>query len=171
MPDVDRPHRLNETAILDRRRQVAALYLARQTQEAIARKLEVSQTTVCDDLATLREEWRQEQQADIAAIIVRELAELSEMEGAAAIQFASTHEPAWILARLKIKDRRARLLGLDAPEKREHSGPGGAPLCVVSEVVVELPAVIEPALPTEEKTPPAAIAPDNGFLELEVDLP
>jgi len=33
---------------------------------------------------------------------------------------------------LRIMERRAKLLGLDAPEKREHSGPNGNPIPVAS---------------------------------------
>lgn len=37
-----------------------------------------------------------------------------------------------ILVLIKIQERRARLLGLDAPEKQELSGPGGKPLEVAN---------------------------------------
>ena len=37
-------------------------------------------------------------------------------------------DPAFIGKILDVHDRRARLLGLDAPVKQEHSGPDGGPI-------------------------------------------
>lgn len=37
-------------------------------------------------------------------------------------------DPVSIQRALGVMERRARLLGLDAPKKLEHSGPGGAPI-------------------------------------------
>lgn len=44
--------------------------------------------------------------------------------------------PAAIDRALRIMERRARLLGLDAPAKQEHAGVGGSPLFSKIEVVV-----------------------------------
>lgn len=41
--------------------------------------------------------------------------------------------------------RRCALLGLDAPARHEHSGPGGAPL--ITSIVVEVPAVADEEAP------------------------
>lgn len=124
MADVERPDRLDEVTILDRRRRVASLYLAHQTQTTIARTLSVSQTTVSEDLAALKEEWRRESLTDIAQVIEREAAELDEMERRAAIADAKWKTPEWFDRRLKVKERRARLLGLDQPQKADFTSGG-----------------------------------------------
>lgn len=45
--------------------------------------------------------------------------------------------------------RRCALLGLDAPARHEHSGPGGAP--IITSIVVEVP-------PVEEEAPDGTVA-------------
>jgi hypothetical protein len=124
MGDVERPDRLDELTILDRRRQIAALYLARQTQTAIAQKLGVSQQLVSLDLASLREDWKAEHRQDIDAIITREAAELDAMESQTAVKFATTGEVEWLNSRLRIKQRRAALLGLDQPARIDATSAG-----------------------------------------------
>ena len=105
--------------MLLRRRKVAGLYLRKVNETDIAARLEVSQATVSRDVKWLMQEWRRDAVADIAEMRGRELAELDEMERDAALQFASTKAPQWFLARLEVKKRRARLMGLDAPTKTD----------------------------------------------------
>lgn len=124
MADVSRPDRLDEFVIADRRKKVAALYLNRQTQAAIAQQLGCDRTTVGDDLKAMRTEWNEEHRADIDSIITREAAELDSIEGQAAQQFAQTKEVEWLALRLKTKERRARLLGLDQPSKTDWTSGG-----------------------------------------------
>ncbi len=45
-------------AVIERRQQVAQLYLQGWTQQAIAKQLEVVQSTICYDLQQIRKEWR-----------------------------------------------------------------------------------------------------------------
>ncbi|HEV8177680.1 MAG TPA: hypothetical protein VGP44_08335 [Gemmatimonadales bacterium] len=124
MPDVERPTRVDEVAIAKRRREVAALYLAHQTQTAIARLLNVGQSTISDDLAALKEEWRTESLADLQIVIEREANELDEMERRAAVADSKAKTPEWFDRRLKVKERRARLLGLDAPQRIDATSGG-----------------------------------------------
>jgi len=115
-------------AVAERRRKVAALDLRHVDQVDIGRQLDVDQSTVSRDLAVLRAEWRAAAAADTGERTARELAELDDMERDCAVQFAKTHDRGWITARLAIKDRRAALLGLDAPKRTELSGRGGGPI-------------------------------------------
>src|SRR5260221_7975920 len=46
-------------AILERRKQVADLYLQGWTQIAIAERLGVKQPTICEDLQWIRKQWRE----------------------------------------------------------------------------------------------------------------
>lgn len=114
-----RPNRLDETAIEDRRRKVAQLYLRRQTQEAIAQSLGVTQATISMDLAELRKQWAAQSVDALDEVKVREAAELDEMESEAAVEFSKRKNWEWFDRRLKVKERRARLLGLDAPTKTD----------------------------------------------------
>lgn len=105
--------------IEDRRRKVSQLYLRRQTQEAIAQALGVSQATISEDIAQLRKQWAQENVENLDQVKVREAAELDEMEADAAVEFSKRKNWEWFDRRLKCKERRARLLGLDAPTKTD----------------------------------------------------
>lgn len=105
--------------IEDRRRKVAQLYLRRQTQAEIARVLNVSQQTISDDIAELRKQWAAENVENLDQVKVREAAELDEMEAEAAVEFSKRKNWEWFDRRLKVKERRARLLGLDAPTKTD----------------------------------------------------
>ena len=122
MSDLKRPDRLDEVAILDRRRQVAQLYLTHQTQVTIARHLGVAQSTVSEDLAALKQCWREQSIADLEAVLVREACELDEMEAELVRRYTEERTPDWIVLRLKVKERRAKLLGLDAPVKAHVEG-------------------------------------------------
>ncbi len=132
MPPKTKAH----TEVKNRRKKVAALYLNKVDQADIADKLSISQATVSRDIKALAEEWHNEAMLDINTHISRELAELErmELETAAMYQTAKREDKpsskreaiSWMETRLKIKDRRAKLLGLDQPQKldlkAEHSG-------------------------------------------------
>lgn len=116
----------------ERRRQVAALHLTRLPQREIGRRLGVSDTTVCRDLAAIRAEWIREARDNVATATLRELASLDADEARwrgkmAAAKDEETQFKCYTLV-LKIMERRARLLGLDAPVRAQVSGPGGGPL-------------------------------------------
>lgn len=119
MGDVKRPDHLDEVEIANRRQKVAQLYLRRQTQEAIAQALKVSQATVSMDLTELRKQWAAESVDALDQVKVREAAELDEMEAEAAVEFSKKKSWEWYDRRLKTKERRAKLLGLDAPTKTD----------------------------------------------------
>ena len=46
-------------------------------------------------------------------------------------------EREWVTARLAIKERRSKLLGLDAPAKQEISAPGGGPIQTDMKVILD----------------------------------
>lgn len=98
-----------------RRVQVMTLYLARWTQTQIAKKLGVSQPTVNDDIRRARAEYR----AERVDLLDRECDDLEAMERDAAMGFARTRDKEWLETRLRIKKRRAELLGMDAPKRGE----------------------------------------------------
>ena len=98
------------------------------TQEEIARREGVSRKTINADVKALREMWRKELIDDPVAIKAQELAELNDMERDCIRGYALTHDRGWIAERRLIKERKAKLLGLDAPVRQEHSGPEGGPI-------------------------------------------
>ncbi len=110
-----------------RRETIAKLYLRHITMPQIAVQLHVNKGTVSRDVKYLIEQWRERAQGPIAQWIAQELAEIDQMEQDAALQFASTRDRQWLETRLHIKDRRAKLLGLDAPQKLEAVGADGQP--------------------------------------------
>ena len=106
-------------AIAARRQQVAALRLARLSQHEIATRLGVSVGTVNSDIAAVREEWAERRAQDYGEWVAEELAILDRLQRTllpAAIQGddRSVHRL------LNVMDRRARMLGLDQPQRHEH---------------------------------------------------
>lgn len=116
--------------IANRRRQVAALVLARVDERTIARTLGVSRGTVAKDKARILVTWREAAERDIldsraeaaAALdadevrlrsVFDEVLRGKDVEGALEVYDRI----------LKVADARARLLGLNAPEQREIRFP------------------------------------------------
>ena len=183
--------------IADRRRQVAALVLARVQEAEIAKHLRVSRGTVKKDKTVILDRWREAAQRDIlearghaAAALdadevrLRALYDRLEQRGEdeAAIEVYDRI--------LKIQERRSKLLGLDAPEQKEIRFPlawRGAtvvrdeprPLDSAREtlaILLECGAIAppvgepppEPELPALEAQPGSAL-PTRGVDEAEAD--
>jgi predicted transcriptional regulator len=115
-----------------RRATVAKLWTRRLTQEEIAAAVGVTRSTVSRDIKVLVAAWREEAVGDVTAMRARELADLDAMEREAAMAASakvSPQELARLLeVRLRVKDRRARLLGLDAPQRQEVTGRERGPI-------------------------------------------
>ena len=107
---------------------MAGFLLGHATQEEMARREDVSRQTISNDVKALREMWRKELIDDPVAIKSQELAELNDMERDCIRGYALSHDRGWIAERRLIKERKAKLLGLDAPVRQEHSGPEGGPI-------------------------------------------
>jgi transcriptional regulator with XRE-family HTH domain len=120
--DVERPDRINAVAIEERRRHVAALTLRGLTQKTIARQLGVTQPLISQDLAALREQWRQQSLADLATIKIREAAKLDAMEEEIALRYSEGRDPHYLHLQIRVMTRRAHLLGLDEPKQEQISG-------------------------------------------------
>lgn len=102
-------------ALADRRRRVARLYLSKITQEEIAAQLGVDQAQISRDLAYLRKEWAAVSITDTNTVRGQELAELRDMERDCAVNFLQSKEVKWLQERRRIKERVAKMIGLDAP--------------------------------------------------------
>jgi hypothetical protein len=109
---------------LIRQRKVARLRLSGVTDQAtIAQQLGVHQSTISRDFAELDVRFREHADQDIAAAKGIDLARLDAMIEALWPEAVNGNAKTWHVDRvLKCLERRAALLGLDAPAKRELSG-------------------------------------------------
>ena len=145
------------------RDQVSALVLKGMTTRQIAEKVGISQRTVVRDIQHLQAQWREKALEAIDQVKARELASLDIMEAeawdaynrskqdytkkvvedkptgkgrSARIETGSQHgDPRLFNVILSIKERRAKLLGMDAPTKIAGTNPEGTeerPLAVVA---------------------------------------
>lgn len=106
-----------ELKLEQRRREVGRLYRLRYTCREVAAKLGISPATVVRDLEWLRAEWRAERLRNTDEIVAEELAKLNELEAGLWQQatFGGKGQTFAVEQVLSIMERRARLLGLDAP--------------------------------------------------------
>ncbi len=116
---------VKQAEIAERRRVVASMLAKRMPQVQIAKALKVSQWTISNDIKEIKKAWLEAAKADIADIAARELAELEDMEDDAA---QAQSDPVWFEKRLKVKERKAKMLGLDAATKSEIAGKNGGPI-------------------------------------------
>lgn len=154
-------------SLAERRAETAARYLRGDTQAAIAADLGVSQQQISKDLNAIRKEWLASAIRDFDEAKSQELAKIdlveveywrawtrsqedkeitySETGGKFGGKSGERREgqagnPAFLDGVLKCIERRCKILGIDAPERQELSGPGGTPLLPsIREVVVERP--------------------------------
>ena len=106
-----------------RRVTVAKLWTRRLTQEEIAAAVGVNQSTISRDVKVLVAAWREKALGDVTDARARDLADLDAMEREAAMAASGSVSPQELArlleVRLRVKERRSRLLGLDAPQRQE----------------------------------------------------
>lgn len=136
------------------RRIVADLYLKGQSQFEIAEVIGRHQTTVSNDIKALQRQWLQDANVDFDEARSRELGKIDHLEREAWLAYLRSQEdeetdvhkntrwgeessftakgqagdPRFLAIVDKCINRRCKILGLDAPQRRELSGPGGSPL-------------------------------------------
>lgn len=135
----------NPLQLADRRRQVIAMMLAGARPSEIARALGVRVELITLDVKVIRKEWREEQGADYHEWVAAEVARLDQLQTAhwrAAMQGGYRATDICI----RIIERRAKLLGLDAPERHVVVVPDGTTLQDISAKLASLAA----ALPSAE---------------------
>lgn len=113
----------------DRRVQSLELRKAGASYRAIGAKLGISEAQAHRDVMTSLEALRKLQNVEAAQVLTIELARLDDMQIAIATQVRQGNHGA-IDRSLRIMERRARYLGLDAPTKQEHSGPNQGPITI-----------------------------------------
>jgi Trp operon repressor len=110
----------DDDALAERRQKVSALRLMHYTQREIAAELGVSVATINRDLAVVRAEWAERRSQSYESWVGEELAKIDLLERAILPAAISGDDKAQ--ARLvQFMDRRARMMGLDKPERFEHT--------------------------------------------------
>lgn len=168
---------------------VAQRYMEGHWQADIARDLGVSQAVISDDLVEIRRRWKAQSVAAYDEHVAEQLAKIDAVEREAWAAWAKSKEPhtitnsssreggkaAGYMASVRTIDRignpvflqgvltcierRCKLLGLDKPEKREHSGPNGGPVQVqaavydLSALTDEQLAVLDALVPQDAAEP------------------
>jgi len=158
---------LENPKIVDRRFAVAEAYFReKRTVREIAKDFDVSEQIVRGDVKWLLKLYRESVLQNIDEVVVQEIIELNEMERDAVRKFIATGSVQWFESRLKVKAQRAKLLGLDAPQRVAVTGPDGGPIqhefdfshltdeelldAVLAEVVTETEGAVRGALTSTE---------------------
>ncbi|MBV6417361.1 MAG: hypothetical protein CMLOHMNK_02023 [Steroidobacteraceae bacterium] len=105
------------------REKIAALYDDYWSEEAIALEMGLAKSAVSYHINIIRERIRKSQENHVAQRLARELHDLDGMEYDTIQRAKAQKKRARLEAehRLKIKARRARLLGLDKPQGQRES--------------------------------------------------
>jgi len=153
--------------IVQRRQRVAELYLQGWQQEAIAKEQVIRQPMVSEDLAKIRQAWRESAIRDFDAARDLELARLDRIEreawaawerskqpsqtatvnGEAGSQSArrtvkhQNGDPRFLDIALRCNEARRQILGIDAPTKIAPTTPDGQPL-TREERLIHIKAII-----------------------------
>ena len=124
---------------------VASHYTYREIGEALG----VANSTVSEDVKVIRQQWRQRATTDYATFLAEEMAKLDLLEHELLPKALAGGPKGGVNLRavdrvLAIRDRRARMLGLDASSKVEATLKIELIARALEETVIEL------GLPTEE---------------------
>lgn len=138
----------HEVRVAVRRDLVMDLRVRGYSVKRIAEEIQVSKDTVGKDIRECLLDLKQTTRETAEQVRDIEVARLDEMLFGVWAKAIDGDEKA-ITAALKIGERRAKLLGLDAPVKQELSGPDGKPLRTFVDLIRE----VEPT-PTEPESPP-----------------
>lgn len=142
------------TKIEERRAQVAHLLTSHHTYREMAHQLSVSHSTIGEDVKVIRERWRERACSDYADLLAEELAKLDQLEREVLPKALSggPNDDVNLSAVdrvLTIQDRRARMLGLDAPSRVEVTMHVEKVAKAIELVVVDLgmdPEMVRPIL-------------------------
>ena len=123
-----KPRNAREQQVIDERRiEVERLDLAGLTEREIAEQLKVAKTTVHRDLEHVRKSRREELSVAADTERDKELARLERLWSRWIVAAERGDDRAAAIL-LRIADRKAKLLGLDAPVRSEVTGADGGPL-------------------------------------------
>jgi len=115
-------------SIADRRLKVTEYVLKRESYQVIADKLGVSKRTIIRDVKAIHKIWQKESIDNIDELRLRDLAELDNMEMMCALEYETNKSSTLLLRRIQIKERRAKLMGMDKPTRNIITGKDEEPL-------------------------------------------
>ena len=101
-----------------RRTQVSQMYLAGATQPVIAKTLGVGLATVNRDIKHIQGVWKQSQLETMDEAIVKHLAELDYIRQRLHADYENSKSITTLEKLIRVQEREAKLLGLDAPVKQ-----------------------------------------------------
>jgi len=124
--------RTADTAVViaERRKEAAKLRVQGLGLLEIAERLGVSTSTAWSDIESVLDEWRCEAVADIGRLRQLEVAKLDELWHSLFSRAVDDRDEKAVDRLIRLAERRAKLLGLDAPVRSEVSGPDGGALQV-----------------------------------------
>ena len=108
----------NKFEVEQRRNQVASMYLAGLTLEVIAKQLGVSTVQIHKDVKHIKNAWKQTQLETMDESIVKHLAELDYIRQQLRNDYANSKSITTLKELIRVQEREAKLLGLDAPVKQ-----------------------------------------------------
>lgn len=120
------PHKRDRSrtshVVMERRLKVSELLKKRLTHQAIASRLGVERSVITKDIKAIQNEWASQCIDNIHLVRLRELADLEDMERECIARLeglqAHPHQGSrWMEERRKIKERRAKMLGLDTEQR------------------------------------------------------
>lgn len=124
-----RRHLGDDENIADRRARAFSLRRAGASYRAISQQLSISLATAYDDVNAELMELREQTKCDAEAVREIELHRCDEMI-LGLWPAVRRGDPKSIMAAVRVSERRAKLLGIDAPTKQEVTGALGGPLQV-----------------------------------------
>ena len=101
-----------------RRNQVANMYLAGLTLEYIGKQLGVSTVQIHKDVKHIKNAWKQTQLETMDESIVKHLAELDYIRQQLRNDYQNSKSITTLKELIRVQEREAKLLGLDAPVKQ-----------------------------------------------------
>ncbi len=114
---------------------IAALLLGGASNHGqIADQLGVSRPTIVRDVQVIEAQWREDAAKDLGIVRGQDLKRIDRLIAGLWPQAVKGHLGA-VDRVVKLLDRHAKLLGLDAPAKLEHTGENGDPLKIIIERV------------------------------------
>ncbi len=129
----------NYAAIAERRLKVLELKKLGMSLRQIEQQLNISREQARRDLQQALAQIAKEQSASTEAYRALELERL-DMLWQKVLPGVNQNDVGSLNSALRISERRAKLLGLDAPVKQELTGANGGAIAVAREIIIEVPA-------------------------------
>lgn len=125
---MDKKQRPTKLEIEQRREQVAELLVRRYTLRQIAAALGVSKSLVHKDKKEIFKALKERQQAHIQELYLLDLQATEQAVRELVRGPVMAGDPAGAQALVRVLERRAKMLGYDAPAQHEVAGKGGGPI-------------------------------------------